>query len=86
MSERRSDRHTESDAYEPRVVHNFSSRGRIGSSRGRNRLLFNRNIAQNVLNCEKVGGASEKSRRGFRPPPPLADNPDEPTLHVAQVG
>ena len=58
-----------------RVVRNFLSRGRIGRSRGRNSLLFNRNIAQNVLNCEKVGGTSDKSRRGFRPPPPLADNP-----------
>ncbi len=59
-----------------RLVRNFWSRGGMGRSRGRNRLLFNNsNIAQNVLNCEKVGGASDKSRRGFRPPPPLADNP-----------
>ncbi len=28
-------------------------------------------IAQNVLNCEKVGGPIDKSRRGFMTPPPI---------------
>ncbi len=55
-----------------RVVRNFWSRGRIGKNRGRNRLLFNRSIAQNVLNCEKVAGANDRS---WSPLSPLAAYP-----------
>ncbi len=50
------------DLHYARVVCNFWSRGRVGKSRGQNRLLFNGSIAQNVLNSEKVGGANDRSR------------------------
>ncbi len=54
-----------------RVVRNFWSRGHIGKSRGRNRRLFNGSIAQNVLKCEKVGGANDRVGGEIAPRPHL---------------